>query len=92
MEKEARSDMSRKVEAEARRLGEDVVSESSARKKSSVVPWQRSRGRPRQGAGKGAGCHSGRAKVRVRLRLQSENELLKGKVKLLEDRVVDRDA
>ena len=42
-EKDARSDMSRKVEAEARKLahGEDVASESSAGKKSSIVPRKR---------------------------------------------------
>ena len=66
-EKEARSDMSRKVEVEAQKLaqGEDVASQSSAGKKSYVVPGQRSRGRPPQGARTGAGCHSGRANVRA---------------------------
>ena len=53
-EKEARSDMSRKVEAEAWKLvkGEDVASECSARKISSVVPGKRSRGRPPKVPGK----------------------------------------
>ena len=60
-EKEARSNMSRKVEAEARKpaRGEDVASEASVLKKSSAVPGKRSGGCPPQGARKGAGCHSG---------------------------------
>ena len=73
-EKEVRSDMSRKLEAEARKLaqGQDVASESSAGKKSSVVPGKRSRGPPQ-------------GQTSELVRLQSENELLKGKVALLED-------
>ena len=65
--KEACSDKSRKVEAEARKLaqGKDVALESSAGKKSSMVPGKRSRGRPPQGARKGAGSHSGRATLRA---------------------------
>ena len=52
-EKEARSDVSRKVEVEARELaqGEDVASESSAGKESSVVPRKRSRGPPKSFCG-----------------------------------------
>ena len=49
-EKEARSDMLRKVEAEARKMaeaqGDDVALESSAGGKSSVVLWRRPRGCP----------------------------------------------
>ena len=47
-EKEARSDVSRKVEAEEQKLaqGEDVTPESSAGKNSSVVPGKRTPGRP----------------------------------------------
>ena len=53
-EKEVRSDMSRRLDAEARKLaqGEDVALESSAGKKSSVVPGKRSRGRPPRQPGK----------------------------------------
>ena len=68
-EKEARSDMLRKVEAEARKMaeaqGEDVASESSAGGKSSVVPGKRARGRPPIGAREGAGSLSGRANLRA---------------------------
>ena len=53
-EKEPRSDMSHKVEAEARKLahGEDEASDSSTAKKSSVVLGKRSRGRPPKVPGK----------------------------------------
>ena len=92
-EEEARSDMSRKVEAEARKLaqGEDVASESSARKKLSVVPGKRTRGRPPKAPGKAPGVTPA-GQTSELLRLQSQNELLKGKVKLLSDQVADRDA
>ena len=67
-EKEARSDMLRKVEAEARKMaeaqGEDVASESSAGGKFSVVPAKRARGSPPQGAREGAGILSGQANLR----------------------------
>ena len=89
-EKEARSDMSRKVEAEARKLAqvEDVLSESSAGKKSSVVPGQRSRSRPTKAPGKVPGVTPAGQRWE-HLWLQSANALLKGKVKLLEDHVWD---
>ena len=85
-EKEARSDMSRKLEAEARRLaqGEAVASESSAGKGSSVVPRRRSRGRPPKVPGKVPGVTPA-GQTSELLRLRSENELLKGKVAMLED-------
>ena len=92
-EKEARSDMSHKVEAEARKLaeGENVASESSAGKKSSVVPGKRSRGRPPKAPGRVPGVTPAGQTSEV-VRLQLENELLKGKVALLEDEVAERDA
>ena len=92
-EKEARSDMSRKVEGEARKLarGEDVALESSAGKKSSMVPGQRSRGPPPKAPQNVPGV-TPTGQTSELLRLQSENELLKGKVKQLEDQVVYRDA
>ena len=91
-EKEARSDMSRKVEAEARKLaqGNDVASESSARKKSSVVSGKRSRGRPPKAPGKVPGVTLA-GQTSELLQLQSHNELLKGKVALLEDQVAAHD-
>ena len=68
-EKEARSDMVRKVKAAARKvgeaMGEDVPSESSAGGKSSVLPAKRARGRPPQGPREGAESLSGRANVRA---------------------------
>ena len=93
-EKEARSDMLRKVEAEARKMaeaqGEDVASESSAGGKSSVVPGKKARGRPPKVPGKVPGVSpAGQTSELVRVR--SENELLKGKVALLEDQVAERD-
>ena len=55
-EKEARSEMLRKVQAEARKVanaqGEDVASESSAGGKSSVLPAKRARARPPKVPGK----------------------------------------
>ena len=92
-EKAARSDMSRKVEAEARKLaqGEDVISESSDDEKSSVVPGKRSHVRPLKAPGKVPGVTPA-GRTSELLRLQSENELLKGKVALLEDQVAERDA
>ena len=91
-QKEARSDMSRKVEAEARKLaeaqGEDVASESSAAGKSSVVPGRRARGRPPKVPGKVPGVTPAGQTSEV-LCLRSENELLKGRVALLEDQVAD---
>ena len=88
-EKEARSDMLRKVEAEARKVaepqGKDVASESSAGAKSSVLPAKRARNRPPRGAREGAGQTS------ELVRLRSDNELLKWKVGLLEDQVAERD-
>ena len=95
-EKEARSDMSRKVAAEARKLahGEDVASESSAGKKSSVVPGKRSRGCPPNATGKEVRAQgvTPAGQTSELLRLQSDNESLKGKVKVLEDQVADPDA
>ena len=92
-EKEARSDMSRKVEAKAQKLaqGEDVASESSVGKGSPVVPWNRSRGRPPKVPGKVPGVTPA-GQTSELLWLWSENELLKGKVALLEDQVLERDA
>ena len=89
-EKEARSDMVRKVEAEARKvaeaIGEDVASESSAGGKSSVLPAKRARGRPSKVPAKVPGVSpAGQTSELVRQR--SENELLKGKVALLEEQV-----
>ena len=94
-EKEACSDMMRKVEAEARKVaeahGEDVASESSAGGKSSVLPAKRARGRPPKVPGKVPGVFpAGQTSELVRVR--SENELLKGKVALLEDQVREREA
>ena len=94
-EKEAHSDMVRKVEAEARKVaeatGEDVASESSAGGKSSVLPAKRARGRPPKVPAKVQGVSpAGQTSELVRQRL--ENELLKGKVALLEEQVRDRDA
>ena len=94
-EKEARSDMVRKVEAEARKvaeaMGEDVASESSAGGKSSVLPAKRARGRPPKVPVKVPGVSpAGQTSELVRQR--SENELPKGKVALLEDQVRERDA
>ena len=56
-EKEARSYMLRKVEAEARKLaeGEDVASECFVGKKSSVVPGKRTRGCRLKAPGKAPG-------------------------------------
>ena len=92
-EKEARSDMSRKVEAHARKLaqGKDVASESCAEKKSSVVFGKRSHGRPPKAPGKVPGVTPA-GQTSELLRLQLENELLKGKVALLEDQVAEREA
>ena len=94
-EKEARSDMVRKVEAEARKvaeaMGEDVASESSAGGKSSVLSAKRARARPAKVLAKVPGVSSaGQTSGLVRQR--SEHELLKGKVALLEDQVRERDA
>ena len=85
--------MSRKVEAEARKLaqGEDVASDSSARKGYSVVPGNRSRGRPPTVPEKVPGVTPA-GQTSELLRLLSENELLKRKVALLEDQVVERGA
>ena len=93
-EKEARSDRLRKVEAEARKVGEahgeDVASESSAGGKSSVLPAKRARGRPPKVPGKVPEVAlAGKTSELVRVR--SENQLLKGKVGLLEDQVRERD-
>ena len=90
---EAHSDMSRKVEAEARKLahGEDVASESSGRNKSSLVRGKQSRGRPPKASGKVPGVTPA-GQASELLRLQSGNELLKGKVALLGDQVAERDA
>ena len=67
-EKEARSDMLRKVQAEARKVaeaqGEDVASESSAGGKSSVLPAKGARGRPPRCLGRSRGL-SGRANIRA---------------------------
>ena len=64
-EKEARSDMLRKLEAEASKMaeaqGEDVASESCAGGKSSVLPGKSARGRPP----KVPGSLSDRANVRA---------------------------
>ena len=94
-EKEARSDMVRKVEAKARKvaeaIGEDVASESSAGGKSSVLPAKRARGRPPKVPAKVPGVSPvGRTSELVRQR--SENELLNGKVPPLEEQVRERDA
>ena len=94
--KEARSDMVRKVEAEAwmvaEAIGEDVASDSSAGGKSSVLPAKRARGRPPKVPAKVPGVSpAGQTSELVRQR--SENELLKGKlVALLEEQVRERDA
>ena len=87
-EKEARSDMLRKSEAEARKVaeaqGKDVASESSVGGESSVLPAKRARGRPPKVPGKQPGVSpAGQTSELVRQR--SENELLKGKVALLSD-------
>ena len=93
-EKEARSDMLRKVEAETRNVaegeGEDVAFESLLEEN---PPFSRRRGAvaaPLKVPGKVPGVSSaGQTSELVRLR--SENELLKGMVGLLEDQVVERD-
>ena len=94
-EKEARSDMLRRVETEARKMAEaqreDVAFESFAGGKSSVVPRKRARGRPPKVPGKVPGV-SPAAQTSELLRVRSENELLKGKVALREDQVAERDA
>ena len=54
-----------------------------------MVPGQRSRGRPPEAPGKLPGDIAA-GQTSELLRLQSENELLKGKMKLLEDQVADR--
>ena len=93
-EKEVRSDMLRKVEAEARKMaeaqGEDVAFESSARGKSFVVPGKRARGRPPKVPGKVPGVSPAGQTSEV-VRVRSENELLEGKVVLLEDQVAEQD-
>ena len=93
-EKEARSDRLRKVEGEARKVaeakGEDVASQSSAGGKPSVLPAKRARGRPPKVPGKVPGV-SPAGQTSELLRVRSENELLKGKVGLLEDHVAERD-
>ena len=93
-EKESRSDMLRKVEAEARKMAEaqseDVASESSAGGKSSVVRGKRARGRPPKVPGKVPGVFPAGQTSEV-LWVRSGNELLKGKVALLEDHVSDGD-
>ena len=58
-------------------------------KKSSVVPGKRTRGRPPKGPGNAPGVTPAGQTSKL-LRLQSENELLKGKLKLLEDQVAAR--
>ena len=80
------------LEAEARKLAhnEDVASESSAGKKSSVVPGKRSPKAPGKEVRAQGVTPAGQTSEL--LRLQSDNELLKGKVKLLEDQVAARDA
>ena len=56
-----------------------------------MVPWKRSRGRPPKAPGKVPGVTpAGQTSELVRLQL--ENELRKGKVALLEDKVAERDA
>ena len=92
-EKEACSDMWRKVEAEARKVaeaqGEDVASESFAGGKSSALPANRAPGRPPKMPGKVPGVSpAGQTSELVRLR--SEKELPKGKVGLLKDQVAER--
>ena len=93
--KEARSDMSCKVESEARKLaepqGEDVASEFSAGGKCSVVAGKRARVRPPKVPGK-VPAVTPAGQTSELLRSWSENELLKGKVALLEDQVAERDA
>ena len=72
-------------------MGEDVASESSAGGKSSVLPAKRARGHPPTVPAKVPGVSpAGQTSELVRQR--SENELLKGKVVLLEDQVRERDA
>ena len=67
--KEARSDMLRKVEAEASKMaeaqGEDVASESSAGGKSSVVPGKRASSSPPNGIWEGARSLSGWANLQA---------------------------
>ena len=81
-EKEARSDMGRKVEAEVRKvakaMGEDVAWESSAGGKSSVLPAKRARGRPPKVPAKVPGVSpAGQTSQLVRQR--SEDELLRAR-------------
>ena len=78
-EKEARSDMSRKVEAEARKLaqGEDVASESSTGKASSMVLGKRSSGRPPKAPWKVRGVTDAVGTSEL-LPLQLENEFAEG--------------
>ena len=94
-EKEAPSDMVRKVEAKARKvaeaMGKDVASESSARGKSSVLPAKRARGRPPKVPAKAPGVSPGGQTSQL-VRQRSENEVLKGKVALLKAQVRERDA
>ena len=68
-----------------------VASESPARKKSSVVPRKRTRGRPPKAPRKVPGVTPA-GQTSELLQLQLENELLNGKVRLLEEQVADRDA
>ena len=92
-EKEARSNMSHKVEAEARKLaqGEFGLRNHVLEKH---LPWCLSRGpaaAPPKVPGKVSGVTPARQTSEL-LRLRSEKELLKGKVALLEDQVAERDA
>ena len=94
-EKEARSDMLHRVEAETRKMAEaqreDVAFEPFAGGKSSVVPRKRARGRPPKVPGKVSRV-SPATQTSELLRVRSGNELLKGKVALLEDQMAERDA
>ena len=91
-EEEARSDVSRKVEAEARKWPRVRMLHRNPllEKKRSMVPGQRSRGRPPKAPGKVPGVTPA-GQTSELLRLQSENELLKLKVKLLENQVANCD-
>ena len=56
-----------------------------------MVPWKTTRGHPPKAPGKLPGVTPAGQKSEL-LRLQSQNELQKGKVKLLKDQVADCDA
>ena len=72
-----------------------MAAESSFGKKSCIVSGKRTQlGRPPKATGKEVRAQGGTAAGQTAelLQLQSENDLLKGKVRLLEDKGTERDA